>query len=87
MVKQPVDSLLYNSIIKEYCETGTCIEENDVIRLATFKPSLTPKMQEYKDRIEKKFLDNLYAPQLFEEITYEMGEKVKKLLHYMVDAN
>lgn len=84
MIKQPVDRLLFSDITNDLKQNGTCAGEQDQIRLATASVTLTPKLLEYKQTIQDRFLKNPLNPPKLEEILDEMGDKVKKLVAYMI---
>ena len=85
-IKKTVDQSLYDEILKKLKKEGTIELDGDQVSLAGRKVELSPKLKEYKKQIEKQFLDNLFDPPKFEDIIDEKGEKVRKLLIYMVDA-
>ena len=85
-IKKTVDQSLYDEILKKLKKEGTIELDGDQVSLAGRKVELSPKLKEYKKRVEKQFLDNLFDPPKFEDIVDEMGEGVRKLLAYLVDA-
>ena len=85
-IKKTVDQSLYDEILKKLKKEGTIELDGDQVSLAGRKVALSPKLKEYKKRVEKQFLDNLFDPPKFEDIVDEMGEGVRKLLAYLVDA-
>ena len=86
LVRQTVDQSLFDGILGKLKKEGTITLEGDQASLAGRAVELSPKLKEYKKRVEKQFLDNLFDPPKFEEIISEVGEGVRKLLIYMVDA-
>jgi selenocysteine-specific elongation factor len=86
LIKQTVDQSLYDETLNTLKKEGAVELEGDQICLAGRTVELTPKLKEYKKRVDRQFLDNLFDPPKFEDIVGDMGEGVKKLLTYMVDA-
>lgn len=86
LIKQTVDQSLYDKVLGKLKEEGAIELEGDQVSLAGRTVELSPKLKEYKKRVDKQFLDNLFDPPKFEDIIDEMGEGVKKMLTYLVDA-
>lgn len=86
LIKQTVDQSLYDEVLGKLRKEGLINLEGDQVCLAGRTVELSPKLKEYKKRIDRQFLDNLYDTPKFEDIISEMGEGVRKLLTYMVDA-
>lgn len=86
LIKQPVDPNVFDEIITKLRKEGILLVDGDQVRLAGQTYHLTPKLEEYKKHIEKKFLSNPFDPPKFDDIIEKMGEKVKKLLAYMVES-
>ena len=86
LIKQTVDQSLYDEALGRLKEEGAIELEGDQVCMAGRTVELTPKLKEYKKRVDRQFLDNLFDPPKFEDIVDEIGEGVRKLLTYMVDA-
>ena len=85
-IKKTVDQSLYDEVLKKLKKEEKIEVEGDQVSLAGRKIELSPRLKENKKKIEKQFLDNLFDPPKFEDIIDEMGEGVRKLFTFMVDA-
>ncbi len=86
LVKQEVDQSIFDEMLAKLQKENVVNVEGDQVSLAGRQITLNPKLEEHRKRIEKQFIDNLFDPPGFENIISDMGEKVRKVLTFMVDS-
>ncbi len=85
MVRAPVDQGVYDEILALHRNEGTIVMEGDQIRMTGHSAQLTPKQEEMKKELEKKYLKEPFNPPSWNEIQ-ALGDKYKVIVEYMVDA-
>ncbi len=68
LLSKPIDSKLYNFVLRQLAEAGQVAQEMEWVRLTTHKVALSKDEDTIRQKIEKAFLESGLQPPFFREV-------------------
>ncbi|SPJ15908.1 Selenocysteine-specific elongation factor [Syntrophobacter sp. SbD2] len=68
LLSKPIDSKLYNFVLRQLAEAGQIAQEMEWVRLTTHKVALSKDEDTIRQKIEKAFLESGLQPPFFREV-------------------